>query len=257
MQTLRNLKCHVVYYGSVKNFNDPFDCAIAPRIKLPTESEHHRFIERWKDTHKESNCKIDHLDPREYMNEKGALDLVKCLEGQLTQLISTFIDESGVSCFSERNDDLLMWAHYGGKYKGICLEFDTNSPQFEKARPVHYVTCIPEVTVEELYFDDRRNLIEQLFRTKHESWSYEQEWRVFHDEVGTEFSYPAESLTGIYFGPDVDPISVEIVCLVLRGQNESVRLWRGTRSRNEFKVDFAEFKYTTYLEARQNGLLSS
>ena len=32
--------------------------------------------------------------------------------------------QAGVLSFSKLRDDILMWAHYGDKHRGLCLEFD-------------------------------------------------------------------------------------------------------------------------------------
>jgi hypothetical protein len=48
---------------------------------------------------------------------------------------------------------------------------------------------------------------------------------------------------------------LEIVCLILRGQNETVKFYKGTRSTTEFKVLFKEFSYTSHIEAKKKGLL--
>ena len=42
----------------------------------------------------------------------------------------------GITCLSEVKDDLLMWSHYGGKYKGFCLEFDSKYAPFTKTLKV-------------------------------------------------------------------------------------------------------------------------
>lgn len=35
-----------------------------------------------------------------------------------------FLKNSYVTCFSETNNDFLMWSHYASKHSGICLEFN-------------------------------------------------------------------------------------------------------------------------------------
>jgi len=42
---------------------------------------------------------------------------------KLQDLTDKFIRNSYVTCFSERNDNYLMWSHYSSKHTGICLEF--------------------------------------------------------------------------------------------------------------------------------------
>jgi hypothetical protein len=47
---------------------------------------------------------------------------------------------------------------------------------------------------------------------------------------------------------------IEVIALVLAGQNEKVKLWKGTRSRTKFAVDFEHFTYTSHIEAKRLGL---
>lgn len=42
---------------------------------------------------------------------------------ELKRLTVKFLENSHVTCFSERNNDFLMWSHYASKHSGICLEF--------------------------------------------------------------------------------------------------------------------------------------
>ncbi|MFQ2586386.1 DUF2971 domain-containing protein [Aeromonas caviae] len=36
----------------------------------------------------------------------------------------------GILCFTTKEDNLLMWAHYANNHKGICIEFDRNAEFF-------------------------------------------------------------------------------------------------------------------------------
>jgi Protein of unknown function (DUF2971) len=79
----------------------------------------------------------------------------------------------GVLCFSEDKADLLQWAHYADRHKGICLGFDVSGSE-EKFRPVQYVEegfPFPESPDETFTW--------KLLSTKSEAWKYEKEWRVF------------------------------------------------------------------------------
>ena len=33
-------------------------------------------------------------------------------------------EEVAITCFSEVNNEQLMWAHYAGSYSGFCIEYD-------------------------------------------------------------------------------------------------------------------------------------
>ena len=50
------------------------------------------------------------------------LDLFSFKE-EIKRLASKFLENSHTSCFSESNNDFLMWSHYASKHSGICLEF--------------------------------------------------------------------------------------------------------------------------------------
>lgn len=79
------------------------------------------------------------------------------------QKFSEFMETRGVSCFSEVNDGLLMWAHYADKYCGICLEFDTDNELFKKAKKVDYVDELPKIDAVELFLEKGRHEVLNLF----------------------------------------------------------------------------------------------
>jgi hypothetical protein len=252
IQSLLNLKSQIVYFGSPLKFNDPYDCALTPNLLVPTDAE----VESIREAH------LGKPDlPARSRREFETFDLPKLRETLmrvarecLRQAVDEFLAKRGVACFSERNGDLLMWSHYGGHYKGFCLEFDTSTEPFQKIKQVMYTSKLPALSVSIVLDRDLGSVLDLLFCTKSEAWAYEKEWRAIHRVAGTRFGYPPEALTGVYFGPDIDKQSLEIICLILAGQNESVQLWRGTRSTTEFRVLFEPFTYTSHLEAKRNGL---
>ncbi len=79
----------------------------------------------------------------------------------------------GVLCFSEEKADLLQWAHYADRHKGICLGFDVSGSEGKFGR-VQYVAkrfAFPQTRDEAFLW--------KLLSTKSEAWKYEKEWRVF------------------------------------------------------------------------------
>jgi Protein of unknown function (DUF2971) len=250
-QVLENLKAQRIYFGSPRGFNDPYDCATNPVVSKPSAEEAEQIRQHYLDN-------ANHLDqprhafadiPVEVLRQK----LQSAGASAFDSAVAQFLRERGVSCFSECNDDLVMWGHYGGKYKGLCLEFSTAFEPFSKARPVSYCGRIPQVSVIPYLIEGAHDPVDDLFCMKSASWAYEREWRVFHKQLGTLYHYDAGALTGVYFGPEASDEAVEIVALILRGQNPGVRLHKGERSRAEYKVSFSEFKYFTYLEAKNMG----
>lgn len=184
--------------------------------------------------------------------------LVKIFTDSIRDAAKIFLDKKGVTCFSETPDNLLMWSHYGDKFRGFCLEFDTAFVPFNGLIEVNYSDKIPVVPLSSgpLFENGRDGLIRMLYCTKSKDWAYEREWRAIHQEKEKLFHYQAASLTGVYFGPESMGVSQEIICLILQGQNENVSFYRGRRSETEFKVVFERFTYTPHLVVKKAGLIS-
>jgi hypothetical protein len=254
LQALENLKRQVIHFGSPLGFNDPYDCALRPGIRRLSDAEVDSIRELYI-----QEKRVPEATREEFRNtDRNILREIftRASTAGFQEATSHFLNTRGVACFSERNDDLLMWSHYGGRYKGFCLEFATFAAPFEKVRQVRYSKVLPEIDVATVLTQSvPDSLLDDLFCTKSDSWAYEREWRSIHGKAGTQFCYEAEALTGIYFGPDIDPQCLEIACLILRGQNKHTKLWKGQRSASEFRVDFSEFEYMSYLEAKANAKL--
>lgn len=252
-QSLHNLKSQVIYFGSPLNFNDPFDCALTPNLQVPTDAEVDSIRQYYL-----SQTDLPLRARSEFEThsiEQLRASFIRVAREVFSKVVDDFLATNGVACFSERHDDLLMWSHYGGQYKGFCLEFDTSNEPFSKIYPVHYATAFPPLSVAKVIMDRQYSYIQQLFCTKSSAWAYEREWRAIHKVAGTEFVYESRSLKGVYFGPDISPQSLEIICLILGGQNDAVQFWQGRRSSTEFRVLFEPFTYTSHLEAKRKGLL--
>jgi hypothetical protein len=252
-QSLLNLKSQIIYFGSPLNFNDPYDCALTPNLVAPDDAEVESIRQAYlakPDLPPRSRQEFESFDVQKLREA-----LLRAAKAGFRQTVDEFLARRGVACFSERNDDLLMWSHYGGHYKGFCLQFDTTVEGLNKFHPVKYVAALPPLSVSSVLLDRDFHPVLELFCTKSAAWSYEQEWRAIHNQAGTKYGYPAHALRGIYFGPDIDAQAREIACLVLSGQNEHVGFWGGTRSTTEFRVLFEPFTYTSHLEAKRRGLI--
>ena len=118
-----------------------------------------------------------------------------------------------IACFSESYRSTLMWAHYANSHSGFCVEYDIKSPLVEclcNCGSIH--TCpgfmlnfaIAPVIYQEKRYDASAGFMSMLVNwaiennkipmsnhyydmflptktmlTKHKSWEYEQEWRLF------------------------------------------------------------------------------
>lgn len=241
--SLDSLKSQTIYFSPPDNFNDPYDCAVAPFICALSDQDIGRIREKISsDTATPESVKLElsSINP-DTLREV----LLQTLNKNLEQAITRFRAMRGISCFSEKNDELLMWAHYADKYKGFCLEFSSNNALFDKAIKVDYSHTIPSLNAENqfeiLANNNFEGILEKLFCTKSESWSYEREWRLLHANAGVKYKYPEDCLTGVYFGSEMSRQHMEDVCAMVRRYNKDVKLWKGSRSKTEFKMSFTEY----------------
>ena len=117
LRAIQNLKASSVHFGSPLSFNDPYDCALTASIADTTHDE----LEQLR-----SECLTSSAYPQKVRDSIPNLTLGQ-FEAQIRRGAQIVIDEArenflrtnGVTCFSETNDNLLLWSHYGGRYKGL------------------------------------------------------------------------------------------------------------------------------------------
>lgn len=244
-QSLQNLKSQSIYFSPPSGFNDPYDCSLDAIIKDISNEDAESFRCYYL---LDSRLPIDHKEKLRNANvEQLKSSITRTIRQAINEVKCAILGSYGVSCFSECNDDLLMWGHYSDSYKGFCLAFSTDDAVFEKVMPVKYTSTIPMIDSLPIIVDRNFDQWFDLFCTKSDKWVYEKEWRLIHKSVG-EYTYLANTLKAVYFGSDMDVQSIEIVCLILAGQNLNVELYRGVRSTKEFKITFEKFTYTSFVD---------
>lgn len=207
-----SLKESKLYFSHPASFNDPLECTIPVKIQNYDSQgkEYIEVYEHYLDTRlgqlSDSNAR------RKWAQERieFGLPIEKCL----------------MTCFAERNNNQLMWAHYADQHQGVCLgydfpdineefckkvawgtmaEFDMKKSRlsllgkkvlYSNERPALHITNSNE-DVAKWKFDDNYNLTDCIFN-KPKCWSYEQEWRL-------ALIYPTNiNCMEKAFSPDVD-----------------------------------------------------
>jgi Protein of unknown function (DUF2971) len=250
--SLSNLTNRQIWFSKPTAFNDPFDCAMCFRVGPWPDDEIGALYESLR-TQFGKSLQFDHL----YMsdgrpNERFRTECASGAMKSLADLRDMMVNERGVACFSEKNDDVLMWGHYADGHRGFCLEFDTSFEPFHKAFSVEYAREIPTVDPAVLRKTAPDGSIVKMFRTKFEAWSYEKEWRVFHREGNTPYGYGVDALTGIYFGSAMSETHRDIICRLVHGS--PTKFFLVQRREDEFAVAISEFTYTPYdYQTRRDG----
>jgi hypothetical protein len=105
------------------------------------------------------------------------------IQACLDQFLAILNDSFGITCFSERLREPVLWSHYADAHRGICLEFDQDLDDalFE----VDYTSerCVIDLDRIGVNASDSelREIVRGLTRKKSPSWSYEKERRTISD----------------------------------------------------------------------------
>lgn len=147
----------------------------------------------------------------------------------LEQHVALFRAKYGVLCFSRNWDNLLLWSHYGNGHAGMCLGFDVPDESACEME-VHYQPNVIQVSgIGEI----NEHFMMRLLRTKHESWSYEQESRMFvgvndpPDESGLSFIEfaPHLNLREVIFGVNCEPKDFQPAVAILKEFADAAPAW--------------------------------
>jgi hypothetical protein len=149
-----------------------------------------------------------------------------------------------IYCLTPHPNLLLMWAHYGNRHAGICLEFDA-SRELGRAYKVIYLDDMPVIDADRAL--DGRAMVDAGFLTNSSEWRYEDEYRLVMtiDEpsppaLRTEGDYlflPPGTLTGIVVGHDA---KAEEIRALVQECHADVRLKRAVRRPHQYHLDIVD-----------------
>lgn len=196
------------------SFNDPFDCTI-PILNSATPAEATACVEALLDIGKFSP---EHQTKARQEAEKGKIIYSDRIEIAWQKTMKT----RGVICFTERPDNLLMWAHYASKHEGICLGFEGMSDRLD-IQQVRYSNTQPLKLVDLLPPKDLEATKVQL-TSKSLHWCYEREWRFIcsiedascHDNSWRQIEFKPKELRRVIFGCRMSVERRQEVMLILK-----------------------------------------
>lgn len=208
-------------------FNDPFDCQIRLDYSIYFENLALYIESVVDDDLPLSEINQIKMDCK-YGNDKSIIQFIeqylkssgkKSLQEKVDEWIDNHSSAAGVISLSEKNDNLLMWAHYADYHQGYCLKLAFNS-EFSCIKKVIYGKDYPSLI--DLNPSFKKNPLEKwlsdvtsctdasqnyLFRYKSKDWEYENEWRLIVNIVkgadGKEIPIDARcglNLAGVIFG---------------------------------------------------------
>jgi len=171
-----------IYFSNPKDFNDPWDCRPwFSKRALDDPREYERTVQYFVHCARAQNggmSEAEHLQRQTEMRNNRQL-LERMIDLSSKGMESAIYSQYRVFCLSIHPDSTLMWSHYAGAHKGVCLEFSVNNVLLCGALPVEYLDSYPVLQVCEEDLD--ANLRPLL--TKSAVWEYEQEFRLIATEL--------------------------------------------------------------------------
>jgi len=114
----------------------------------------------------------------EYIRQKGVEYLDTRAKGR----------EWGAVCFTERFDNMQMWAHYADGHKGIVIEYDLSGADIPAGalRKVKYTSTPGTTSSETVLTAEGNGQFAETLSYKLPDWTSEEEWRLLSNEVGVK-----------------------------------------------------------------------
>ncbi len=232
-----------LYWSSPLDFNDPFDSSPTHRV-IGNRRKQISFYRQLMKRH----------NPNQSRNERRRASLqvanrpVKSLEDDvmLRQRMG-LVKQSGVCCLTTKDDSILMWSHYSDAHRGVCIKFDIplddlenisdDDIYFELAWRVKYSRLRPRINILK---ENRDDLLRDLFLTKSDIWSYEEEWRLITKDGPGSYRYPHKRLVGIILGANISAENEKQVRNWLSDVPHPIKLQRAVPDRDTFSLNIVD-----------------
>jgi hypothetical protein len=243
--TERIFKDRKLYFASPGSFNDPFDCSFhvlveGARNEAVTEAFAWSLIkDRLPDLSPE-----DQVQGAKQVRER----LIATRGKEFQQIVIDKLSEDtnkrvGICCFTEVNDDILMWAHYADCHRGICLEFASTDDPLNAAQPVEYTSEYPALDLEAIVTKEELRAAAPWMLRKADHWSYEKEWRVLDFKTGPGAKLiPTFCLTGVILGCRIPPDEEARVQQWIADWPSEIKQYRARQSKSSFRLDIEQVK---------------
>jgi len=127
----------------------------------------------------------------------------------------------GIACFSETDENVLMWTHYAGNYTGICISYSGSEllkGLSDSASLVRLAYVDEPPMIFPSHAQNADNAAVRILSQKKYNWAYEREWRILAT-VGKVSLGRAKAVKRISFGSRIDPVHRDKILNAIRGTN--------------------------------------
>ena len=223
---LNALKSNKMWYSAPCNFNDVFDCDVTV-----DKDQLFKSIQTYPGV---QGVRIG--SPMWKQMKSQAKSSARGMREMFSQMRS----QMGITCLSELDDSLLMWAHYANNHRGMCVEYEL----MEINRQLKF-TPIPVIYSEKRAYLDSLNpdtverdttkvFIESL-TSKSPEWSYEKEWRIIRDDGACGDRWDAEKKGALL--DMIRPSSVTLGCMAKQEFSKEVQEYCKDNQINLYRME--------------------
>lgn len=234
-----------LWFSDPLDFNDPYDCNMQTSCDCSYEEVLSHLTQlnlknEWRQTEGYIIERANYL----YNNPSDMMELLR--DADLKTIART-----GICCFSQRNDTLLMWSHYANKHKGVCMTFDMT--KLTSIALTLYNVEYPKVYPSYNVIRDSENFksLRFLIATKSQEWEYEDEVRIIRDDRTMPYRgkvlFNKKALVSIDFGYKTSIEEVARVTKLLNevGGYEHVNLYKAQLKEQAFGLVFNKLNLST------------
>ena len=236
---MKVLENNTLKFSTPFDFNDPFDCSLKllsfnniPENLIKEHIDKGILVLEDGDeklSYKELAQKADSIYNEEIMKE----------------ILKNLKEDLWISCFSKKNDEILMWSHYAKGHTGFCIGFNigglSETMEFILSK-VKYKDQFNKID----FFNDQKKALENWISIKSTKWSYESEVRLRTNSTRTDLDNSGitkiakESISEIYIGYKTELNNHEKEVLnTYEGKTKIVKMFPDEYS---FQLNEQEFK---------------
>ncbi|WP_161515441.1 DUF2971 domain-containing protein [Priestia megaterium] len=256
--SIKNFADDQIWFNSSARMNDPYDSSLSVNSELFIEEflkvrQVDEYLDKQLEKHRKRNLSPEDFKKVEDDYRNSIIKLKEQLNEEFKERIahlpSRIRKTTHISCFSEKNDSILMWSHYTNNHEGFCLEYDfaeyakVNAKLLEALNPIIYDDEIFDVSyyLLKMYQNDSSTIDTKMIRNavvrKAKAWSYEEEWRILRlfEPQDTGYEIGTFKPKSIYLGAKISEKNK--ATLIELAKEKKVNVYQMKLKSNEFKLE--------------------
>ena len=222
-----------IKFSSAFDLNDPFELKFNLQIDHLAKGQEDEYFKNFP-----NKTSSDFKEWQKQINHNFLWYTEQKQRNDLSQIIT-------LSCFTEKNQNNLMWSHYTKNHQGICVKYSNelvkrfkSLDNFLANGDVQYSEKPPLINNLEKI---ESKIIKMLFN-KQSEWKYEKEHRIIlHSKNNVDFiEIDPKFIKAVYIGSKCETaLSREIVTKCVRN---GIKVYHGITVGKTYKVEFQKHK---------------